>query len=96
MVVKDFAPSHKLATNFKAQEFTVLERKGKELVVRADDTGVEYRRNVAHTKRIPGASIDEPPVNNAPTNVRAKRQAPKEDGEAARPKRTIVKPIRFK
>lgn len=45
--VKEFLPAGKLATKNRPEEFTVIDRKGSELLVKSDVTGNVYRRNVA-------------------------------------------------
>lgn len=43
---------NKLSANFEPIDYKVIERSGSELVVENVTTGVKYRRNVTHVKKI--------------------------------------------
>lgn len=53
MVLKRQKPTNKLPSTFEPTTFTVKERNGGEIVVENSETKTEYRRNVAHAKKIP-------------------------------------------
>lgn len=50
--VKNINKENKLTPNFKLDTHTVIDKKGGDAIVRNDDTGEEYRRNVVHLKKI--------------------------------------------
>lgn len=96
VVVMDFAPSGKLATKFRPEEFTGVDKKGTELLVESDKSGVQYRRNVVHTKRLPAATGEKSDEVPDEVNSGIKRQAGAGLAEElGRPKRKINKPVRF-
>ncbi|XP_037028486.1 uncharacterized protein K02A2.6-like [Bradysia coprophila] len=53
VVLKRQKPTNKLSSTFEPTTYTVKERKGSEIVVENPETETEYRRNVAHAKKIP-------------------------------------------
>ena len=42
---------NKLSTTFKSEPFTVIQKNGNQIVIRAD-SGVQYKRNVTHVKKL--------------------------------------------
>lgn len=56
VLLKRQIQTNKLSTTFEPTTFKVVERKGSELLVENTETKTQYRRNVAHTKKI----VDEP------------------------------------
>lgn len=84
VLLKEMTKTHKLAPNFGTDEFEITNRKGGEVIVRSEDTGKEYRRNVVHVKKIPENGINKLPLGE-----------PKPEESTDRPKREIKKPKRF-
>lgn len=82
VLVKEMTKSHKLAPNFGTKEFEIMNKSGSELLVRSEDTGKEYRRNVVHVKKIP---------DNIIQPLQTKNPQEPED----RPKREVKKPKRW-
>lgn len=85
--VKELLPAGKLATKNRPEEFTVIDRKGSELLVKSDVTGNVYRRNVVHTKRI-GEGIEGQAAEPDPVMIQEAMQH-------ERPRRQLNKPERF-
>ena len=57
--LKKMLKTNKLAPRFDPQAHTVIEKKGAEVIVEDDNTGVRYRRNVAHAIKAPEPSPEE-------------------------------------
>lgn len=53
-------PSNKLATRFDPTTYKVIQRSGPEVTIENPETGVQYRRNVTHTKKIHTDSLPQP------------------------------------
>ncbi|XP_055839723.1 uncharacterized protein K02A2.6-like [Episyrphus balteatus] len=81
VVVKRQIVTNKLATTFEPVAYKVVDRKGSEVTVQNPNTGTEYRRNVAHVRKVPpgvfkaaSATPSSPPVQTLPME---ETQAPK-------------------
>lgn len=53
VLVKKMAKTNKLTPNFDPKIFKVIKRKGGDVIVASEETGVKYRRHVSHLQRIP-------------------------------------------
>lgn len=92
VVIKEMAPSNKLALKYKPERFNVIERNGSELIVQSELDGRQYRRNVTHTKLLPATDQ----VDEAENNDDQSEQAIEPDSiPSGRPKRNIIKPARY-
>lgn len=54
VLVQRHSKMNKLSTTFDPTEHRVIERRGAEVTIEADDTGKKYRRNVAHLRTFLG------------------------------------------
>lgn len=103
-------PSNKLATRFEPTVYKVVQRNGPEVIIENSETGTQYRRNVAHTKKIESNSLpqlagNEAPIQsstNAPSNTEG-AEGNKRRGDTdqlpgpvrQQPKRTRTAPQRY-
>lgn len=96
-------PPNKLATRFEPTVYKVIKRKGSEITVENTDTQSQYRRNVAHAKKV---RFSEPETNSLPqipsnqqneanTDQASTRTHTQQPTIQERPRRNIVKPSRF-
>ncbi|XP_055527166.1 uncharacterized protein K02A2.6-like [Wyeomyia smithii] len=72
VLVKKMARPNKLAPYFDPQVFRVLKRKGGDVIVISEETGVKYRRHVSHLQRIPSTNAGSTPNSNevdGPSNL---------------------------
>ena len=53
VLVKKMTKTNKLTPNFDPKVFKVLKRKGGDVIVSSEESGVKYRRHVSHLQRIP-------------------------------------------
>lgn len=81
--MKELVKTNKLSANFGAAQYEVVKISGGEVIIRADETGKEYRRNTTHVKKVPETKHSTP----APDPV--------EEEEVTRPRREIKKPERL-
>lgn len=59
VLIKKMTKTNKLAPNFEPKIFKVLKRKGGDVIVSSEESGVKYRRHVSHLQRIPN-DVDTP------------------------------------
>lgn len=52
--VKNMNRENKLTSNFNATPHTIINKDGRDVQIRNDETGKQYRRNVIHLKKIEG------------------------------------------
>lgn len=52
VLAKNMIKRNKLSPNFDSEKYVVLNKKGPEVLIRSSVTDKEYRRNVAHLKKI--------------------------------------------
>lgn len=57
VVLKRMKKTHKLQSDYSPEEFQVVRKVGGDATVRSYDSGKEYRRNVAHLKKIQQSNI---------------------------------------
>lgn len=57
VVLKRLKPTNKLSSTFEPATYKVKERHGSEVVVENAETSTQYRRNVAHVKKIPSGGF---------------------------------------
>lgn len=90
------APANKLALKYKPESFSVIERKGSEVVVQSDMDGRQYRRNVTHTKLLPSSGwVDQAAANgevNDEQQVKENELSTAATNPIGRPKRCALKP----
>lgn len=105
VVVKNFKKTSKLDTNFAPEVHKIIERKGGEVVVENVQNHKQYRRNVAHLKRM-GMPMGE----SSPDSVRGLGESSELDMQSTsngnrvdegcpsekRPKRMAVVPMRYR
>lgn len=84
VVVKKVVRNSKLSPTFGPEVFTVTKRTGAELVVKCNESGKEYRRNVSHVKRVSEADTGTTESDSETPEVIDTRE-----------KRVVVKPKRF-
>lgn len=53
VLIKKMTKTNKLTPNFDPKVFKVLKRKGGDVIVHSEESGVKYRRHVSHLQRIP-------------------------------------------
>ncbi|XP_055604197.1 uncharacterized protein K02A2.6-like [Uranotaenia lowii] len=53
VLIKKMSKTNKLAPNFEPKTYKVLKRKGGDVIVSAEESGVKYRRHISHLQRIP-------------------------------------------
>ncbi|XP_062699677.1 uncharacterized protein K02A2.6-like [Aedes albopictus] len=61
VVVKRMKKDNKLDTVFSPEEFEVVRKTGADTIIRSLGTGKQYRRNVAHLKKLETANVPESP-----------------------------------
>lgn len=59
VVVKRMKKAHKLQSDYSPEEFKVIRKVGGDTTIRSCDSGKEYRRNVAHLKKIATAAASD-------------------------------------
>lgn len=84
VVVKRQIITNKLATKFEPTVYKVTERKGSEVTVENEGTGTQYRRNVAHIKKIPPSTSTQPSPPAATASLASSRNQPVEKRTSAR------------
>lgn len=52
VLVKRMIKTNKLSSNFEPETYKVMERKGGEVIVAAEESGKQYRRHVSHLQKI--------------------------------------------
>lgn len=57
VVAKRQVTTNKLSTTFEPTVYTVTKRNGSEVTIESAATGTQYRRNVAHVKKLPSSTI---------------------------------------
>lgn len=98
--LKRMRKEHKLQADYSPEEFMVVKKVGSDVTVRSTESGIEFRRNVTHLKKVPGhtdvpqpmlvpTSADLEHDQNSPTN-RATN-----DAEPTRSKRQRSEPSKF-
>lgn len=73
VVAKRQIYTNKLATTFEPTVYKVVQRKGSEVTIENSGTGTQYRRNVAHIKKIPIHST----ASTQPTDITSPNSAGK-------------------
>lgn len=53
VLVQRYTKTNKLTTTFDPTEHRLVKRHGAEATILAEDTGKQYRRNVAHLRKLP-------------------------------------------
>ncbi|XP_055634095.1 uncharacterized protein K02A2.6-like [Toxorhynchites rutilus septentrionalis] len=94
--VKRMRKDHKLQADYSPEEFQVQKKVGSDVVVRSE-SGVEFRRNVTHLKRVPNKSVE--------PETSSHRSSPKDSThtsnsseiveESCRSKRQRSEPVKF-
>lgn len=70
VVAKRQIITNKLATKFEPAVYKVVKRNGSEVTIENSGTGTQYRRNVAHIKKIPSQGItSSQPIPSPPETV---------------------------
>lgn len=65
VLLKRMKRDNKLSTEYINEEFVVLSKRGADVTVKSLVTGKEYRRNIAHMKKIEKTNIDNSSNSNA-------------------------------
>lgn len=68
--------NNKLEANFPEEEFEVIRKLEGDVTVKSLESGKEYRRNVAHLKRIGGKNKSKTVSQNETTREKRKRVKP--------------------
>lgn len=64
VLMKNLRPGGKFKLTFNPEQYTVVSKNGPSVVIRDSNTNQEYERNVAHLKKIPSLSPEEPDSNS--------------------------------
>ncbi|XP_053690472.1 uncharacterized protein K02A2.6-like [Sabethes cyaneus] len=81
VLVKRMTKANKLSSNFDPEVFKVIKRKGGDVVVASEESGVEYRRHVSHLQRI---NVDnETSIINPDTNQSSSSPSPITSGNSS-------------
>lgn len=105
VLVKRMKKAHKLQADYSPDEFLVVKKVGSDVTVRSTESGVEFRRNVAHLKKILSNTDNVEPFprlttdglehgQTSPLN-RDTNDAPKSVEEPTRSKRQRSEPSKF-
>ncbi|XP_055543277.1 uncharacterized protein K02A2.6-like [Wyeomyia smithii] len=100
VLLKRMTKANKLSSNFDPEVFRVIKRKGGDVVVASEESGVEYRRHVSHLQRInidTETSTIEPDTNqpsssSGPTPSSEKQTCESTTSSEPRTKRTTRQP----
>lgn len=72
MVAKRQIITNKLASKYEPAIYKVVKRTGAEVTIENTGTGTQYRRNVAHVKKLSTSNIDEDTSSPSSTDATAK------------------------
>lgn len=84
VVAKRQVITNKLATKFEPTVYKVVKRNGSEVTIENEGTGSQYRRNVAHIKKLPSPSNSEPQQQQPTTPPVPNQAADPSEGRPAR------------
>lgn len=103
VILKRQKMTNKLSTTFEPTTFKVVDRSGSEITVENPETSTQYRRNVAHVKKIPQGGFEKQPTTEQklktpeqPNDSPNQSLMPTDTGICgSRPKRTRTAPQRY-
>lgn len=95
VVLKRPKVTNKLSSTFEPTTYTVKNRHGSEIMVENAATGTEYRRNVAHAKKIPHGGFRMPETDEGTATDHNPDATTSDQNERPKPKRSIRTPKRY-